>query len=127
MRIIGGIAGAAGGVAIGAAASGEGKANVSAKGFIGVDTRGAREYVKDICGVAIKAAIKAAKDTKVLFNKFEDGWEGQSLAIFKENFAKAVLRLEKSLAKAFATLVKQITAVTDAMVDQDVNMVQRQD
>jgi uncharacterized protein YukE len=118
MLLLGGVIGAA---------RGEGKANVSAKGFIGVDTRGARDYVKDICGTAIKTAIKAAKDTKVLFNKFEDGWEGQSLAIFKENFAKAVLRLEKSLAKAFATLVKQITAVTDAMVDQDINMVQRQD
>jgi uncharacterized protein YukE len=127
MRILGGLGGLAVGGAIGAAGKGEGKASVTAKGFIGVDTRGAREYVKDICGVAIKAAIKAAKDTKVLFNKFEDGWEGQSLAIFKENFAKAVLRLEKSLAKAFATLVKQITAVTDAMVDQDINMVQRQD
>lgn len=127
MRILGGLGGYTAGSALAGAAGGEGKANVSAKGFIGVDTSGAREYVKDICGVAIKAAIKAAKDTKVLFDKFEDGWEGQSLVIFKENFAKAVLRLEKSLAKAFATLVKQITAVTDAMVDQDINMVQRQD
>lgn len=131
MRILGGLGGiVAGGAvagAVGAVGKGEGKASVGAEGFIGVDTAGARQYVKDICGTAIKTAITAAKDTKVLFNKFEDGWEGQSLAIFKENFAKAVLKLEKSLAKAFATLVKQIAAITDAMIDQDMNMVQRQD
>ena len=105
---------------------GEGKASAQADGFIGVDTGAARDYVKNICGVAIKAAIKAAKDTKALFNVFEDGWEGQSLANFKENFAKAVLALEKSLARAFAALVKQIAAITDAMVDQDLHMVEKQ-
>ncbi len=136
MRILGGLGGlvAGGAVAGGAVAGavreigrGEGKASVTADGFIGVDTRGAKTYVKEICGTAIKAAIAAAKNTKSLFKVFEDGWEGVSLATFEQNFSKAVLRLEKSLAKAFATLVKQITAVTDAMVDQDLNMVQAQD
>lgn len=110
----------------GSVTSAEGKANSSADGFIGVNTGAARDYVRDICGTAIKAAIKAAKDTKALFNVFEDGWEGVALSNFKSNFAKAVLALEKSLAKAFAALVKQIAAVTDAMVDQDINMVERQ-
>ena len=104
----------------------DGKASSQADGFIGVDTGAARDYVRDICGTAIKTAIKAAKDTKALFNVFEDGWEGVALANFKSNFAKAVLALEKSLAKAFAALVKQIAAVTDAMVDQDIHMVEKQ-
>jgi len=125
MRILGGAFGV--GAAIGAASRGEGKASATEAGFIGVDTRGAKAYVREICGTAIKAAITAAKDTKSLFKVFEDGWEGVSLATFEQNFSKAVLKLEKSLAKAFATLVKQITAVTDAMVDQDLNMVQAQD
>ncbi len=104
----------------------DGKASSQADGFIGVDTRAARDYVRDICGTAIKVAIKAAKDTKALFNVFEDGWEGVAVANFKSNFSKAVLALEKSLAKAFAALVKQIAAVTDAMVDQDIHMVEKQ-
>ena len=106
---------------------GQGRVNSSADGFIGVNTEEARTYVKSICGTAIKTAITAAKNTSTLFTAFEDGWSGASLATFKQNFSKAVLRLEKSLAKAFATLVKQITAITDAMVDQDLNMVQAQD
>lgn len=105
----------------------DGRANVSASGFIGVDTNGARDYVRDICGTAIKAAIKASKETKTLYKALEDGWEGASLHNFKQNLAKAIQRLEKSLAKAFATLVKQISAITDAMIDQDINMVQVQD
>lgn len=104
----------------------DGKVSSQADGFIGVDTRAARDYVRDICGTAIKTAIKAAKDTKTLFNVFEDGWKGVALENFKSNFAKAVLALEKSLAKAFAALVKQIAAITDAMVDQDIHMVEKQ-
>ena len=105
---------------------GGGNVSSTADGFIGVNTGAARDYVRDICGSAIKSAISAAKDTKALFNTFEDGWEGQSLVNFKANFAKGVLALEKSLSKAFAALVKQIAAITDAMVDQDIHMVEKQ-
>jgi uncharacterized protein YukE len=104
----------------------EGKVSSEADGFIGVNTSAARDYVRDICGSAIKSAIRAAKDTKALFNVFEDGWKGVSLENFMSNYSKAVQALEKSLAKAFAALVKQIAAITDAMVDQDIHMVEKQ-
>lgn len=41
-----------------------GKASSSESSFIGVDTGAARDYVRDICGTAIKAAITAAKKQK---------------------------------------------------------------
>ena len=91
--------------------------------FVGVDVSAARDYVRDICGTAIKTAISAAKNTRKLYNTLEAGWSGVAVATFEQNFAKAVQKLEKSLAKAFAALVKEIAAVTDAMVDQDINMV----
>ena len=102
-----------------------GKVSSSASGFIGVNTRAASDYVKDICGSSIKNAIKAAKNTKTLFNAFENGWKGASLDNFEYNYSQAILKLEKTLTKAYAALVKQIAAVTDAMVDQDINMVKR--
>jgi uncharacterized protein YukE len=102
-----------------------GSANSSAETFVGVNVKEARAYVKDICGTAIKAAISAAKETKTVFNALEDGWTGQAIENFEYNYAKAVLRLEKTLAKAFAALVKQIAAITDAMVEQDKKMVDK--
>ena len=105
---------------------GGGNVSSTADGFICVNTGAARDYVRDICGSAIKSAISAAKDTKALFTVFEDGWKGVSLDNFMSNYSKAVQALEKSLAKAFAALVKQIAAVTDAMVDQDLHMVEKQ-
>ena len=102
-----------------------GKVSSTADGFIGVNTKAAEDYVKDICGKAIKDAVKAAKNTKTLYNTFETGWKGASLENFEHNYAQAVLKLEKTLTKAYAALVKQIAAVTDAMVDQDINMVQK--
>ena len=89
------------------------------------DGLGLYDYVKDICGSSIKNAIKAAKNTKTLFNAFENGWKGASLDNFEYNYSQAILKLEKTLTKAYAALVKQIAAVTDAMVDQDINMVKR--
>ena len=71
MLILGGIGAGIVGGTIGAAGRGEGKVNSTADGFIGVNTGAARDYVRDICGTAIKAAIKAAKDTKALFNVFD--------------------------------------------------------
>lgn len=103
----------------------DGNVSSTADGFIGVNTKAASEYVKDICGTAIKEAIKAAKNTKTLYNTFETGWKGVALENFEYNYAQAVLKLEKTLTKAYAALVKQIAAVTDAMVDQDINMVQK--
>lgn len=103
-----------------------GSANSANATFVGVNVKEARAYVKDICGTAIKAAITAAKETKTVFNRLEQGWTGQSIENFEYNYAKAVLQLEKSLARAFAALVKEIAAVTDGMVEQDANMVERQ-
>ena len=103
----------------------EGKASSSASGFIGVNTKEARNYVRDICGTAIKAAVQAAKNTRTVYKALEDGWEGVALANFKSNFAKGVLELEKALARAFSALVKQIAAITDAMVEQDKKMVDK--
>lgn len=102
-----------------------GKVSSTADGFIGVNTKAAEDYVKDICGKAIKDAVKAAKNTKTLYSTFETGWKGVALENFEHNYAQAVLKLEKTLTKAYAALVKQIAAVTDAMVDQDINMVQK--
>ena len=103
-----------------------GKVTSTADGFIGVNVGAARDYVKDICGTAIKAAITAAKQRNTVFKALEDGWEGVALMNFEANFDKAIVQLEKTLAKAFAALVKEIAAVTDAMVDQDIHMVERQ-
>ena len=103
-----------------------GKASSAEKSFIGVDTGAAKDYVRDICGTAIKAAITAAKERRTVFNALENGWEGVALMNFEANFDKAIVQMEKTLAKAFAALVKEIAAVTDAMVDQDINMVERQ-
>ena len=103
-----------------------GKVSSTADGFIGVNVGEARNYVKDICGTAIKAAITAAKERKTVYNALEDGWEGVALKNFEANFDKAIIELEKTLARAFAALVKEIAAVTDAMVDQDINMIERQ-
>lgn len=101
-----------------------GNADSSAAGFIGVNTRAAADYVSDICGTAIKAAITAAKDTKAVFATLETGWTGQSLVNFEINYAKAVTQLEKTLAQAYAALVKEIAGVTDGMIEQDINMVE---
>lgn len=103
-----------------------GSANSSAEGFVGVNTGEAATYVKDICGTAIKSAISALKETKTVFNTLEQGWTGVSLENFEYNYLKAVAELEKTLAQAFAALVKEIAAVTDGMVEQDQNMVERQ-
>lgn len=102
-----------------------GKVSSTADSFIGVNVSAARDYVRDICGSAIKAAITAAKQRQAVYRALEDGWEGVALKNFEANFDKAIIELEKSLAKAFAALVKEIAAVTDAMVDQDINMVER--
>ena len=74
----------------------------------------------------IKAAITAAKNKRDVFNALENGWEGVALKNFEANFEKAIIEMEKTLARAFAALVKEIAAVTDAMVDQDIHMVERQ-
>lgn len=104
----------------------KGKASSGEDGFIGVNVGATETYVNEICGQAIKDAIKAAKETRALFDVFEDGWEGQSVANFESNFATAVSALEKSLSKAYSALAKQIAAITDAMVDQDIGMVEKQ-
>lgn len=103
-----------------------GSANSSAEGFIGVNTIATAEYVKDICGTAIKAAVEAAKQTNTVFTALETGWTGQSLENFKLNYAKAVVQLEKTLAQAYAALVKEVAAVADGMIEQDAQMVERQ-
>lgn len=103
-----------------------GTANSSDESFVGVNVKEARAYVKDICGTAIKAAITAAKETKTVFNTLEQGWTGQSIENFEYNYLQAVIQLEKSLARAFAALTKEIAAITDGMVEQDANMVERQ-
>lgn len=102
-----------------------GTANSGADGFIGVNVGEVKTYVEDICGVAIKSAVTAAKETKTVFNALEDGWTGVALENFEANFTKAVVELEKSLASAYKALVKEIVAVTDGMVEQDQNMVER--
>lgn len=103
-----------------------GSANSSEESFVGVNVGKAKEYVEDICGVAIKAAVTAAKETRSVFDALESGWTGVAIENFEFNYLKAVGQLEKSLAKAFAALTKEIAAITDGMVEQDLNMVERQ-
>lgn len=103
-----------------------GTADNSGQDFIGTSIGDAREYINVICGTAIKTAIETLKQTQTVFNALENGWTGVSLQNFEINFSKGVVELEKALANAFAALVKEVAAATDAMVEQDKNMVQVQ-
>ncbi len=103
-----------------------GTANSSDDSFIGVNVVEVKNYVENICGTAIKAAITAAKETRSVFDALQNGWTGQAMERFEGNFTKATLELEKTLGQAFVALVKEIAATTDGMVEQDANMVELQ-
>lgn len=103
--------------------SAAGKVDSTSNDFIGVDADAVEKYIGTIVAEAIKAAITKIKAHDELFRALEDGWSGQSLKNFENNFIEAEKALVTSLNKAYAALVQEIVAIANGMVEQDHNMV----
>lgn len=103
--------------------SAAGKVYSDKEDFVGVDADAVEKYIGNIVAEAIKAAIVKIKAHDDLFRALEDGWSGQSLKNFENNFIEAEKALVISMNKAYAALVQEIVAIANGMVEQDHNMV----
>lgn len=106
-----------------ATGSAAGKVYSDKEDFVGVDADAVEKYIGNIVAEAIKAAIAKIKAHDDLFRALEDGWSGQSLKNFENNFIEAEKALVTSMNKAYAALVQEIVAIANGMVEQDHNMV----
>ena len=93
--------------------------------FVGVSNAGITKFLAETVTPALQETRKAIENHFKVFNALNDGWEGQAKENFMENFKKGELEAQKVIAAAYQSLLKEIAAIADGMVQQDLQMVEK--